>query len=199
MKEIRRTGQESNFDVDRRNIVVQKVENSGSLGSLLGSGGLSNLYQEIFGAAPYFEKFTEEDVKSIFEEYILDGLLFVAQDGNDVVGFGAALPMQSVPAIENILQNSGIDTDNSWYMADLGVSEKTRKQGVGRQLVQNRINAIPENALIVMRTSVDNVASQALYKSLGFVQIENAYQEVEQARVDGTTATDKRLFLMRRK
>jgi len=50
-----------------------------------------------------------------------------------------------------------------------------------------------------MRTSVENIASQKLYKSLGFTQLDNTYQEVEQARVDGTTTTDKRLFLMRKK
>lgn len=180
-------------------IEIRQITDLDSLLSLLSSGGLSSLYQDIFGKAPYFEKFTDEDVRAIFEEYIQKGLLFIACEEDSAKGFGAALPMNMVPEIEDILNEANVDTLGSWYMADLGVNEELRHQGVGKRLVQSRINAIPDGALIVMRTSIDNVASQTLYRSLGFTQAEGAYQEVEQARVDGTKTTDKRLFLMRQK
>ncbi|MTJ55942.1 hypothetical protein FJR38_26425 [Anabaena sp. UHCC 0253] len=39
--------------------------------------GLIELYQDIFSEAPYFEKFSEEHVKSIFCNYFNNGSLFL--------------------------------------------------------------------------------------------------------------------------
>ncbi len=84
-------------------------------------------------------------------------------------------------------------------MADLGVKPEYRSNGVARKMVSERIAAAPEGATILMRTSINNIASQTLYRSQGFQQIEGAFQEVEMPRVNGEVTSDKRLFLARSK
>lgn len=163
------------------------------------SDGLIKLYQDIFSQAPYFESFTDEKVVEIFSEYLRSGILFVARDGSSVLGFGAAVPISTVSDIESLLSDNGIDPLTSWYMADLGVKEETRRNGLGRKLVQKRIDSMPPNTTtVVMRTSVDNFRSQALYKSLGFTEMKDVHQDVGQERVGGQTAYDRRLFLAKR-
>lgn len=177
---------------ERMEYVIEQITNTETLQKALTVDGLSKLYQEIFSQAPYFEKFNDEEVGKFFREYVRDGLLFLARYGKQVVGFGAALPLSSVPQISKL---TGLDPNYTWYMADLGVREEYRRFGIARKLVENRINNIPKNNSIIMRTSVNNIPSQSLYLSLGFKKIEGIMQEVIQQRIDGSIQKDQRIFL----
>ena len=178
--------------------VVEEVTNAEQLAAALQQEGLPELYKDVFGKPPYNESFTDDEIAEIFEQYLQHGKLFLAKDTGRVIGFGASVPLVQEPVIEEILHDK-LDTSVTWYMADLGVNEEYRKNGIGKMLVQKRIDAAPDGSILVMRTSINNLASQSIYKSLGFVQVSDAYQFVEQARQDGSTATDKRLFLARAK
>lgn len=160
--------------------------------------GLIDLYKNIFSQAPYFESFTGDQVVEIFSKYLRDGILFVARDGSSIIGFGAAVPISTVRDIESLLADNDINPVTSWYMADLGIKEEARGNGLGKKLVQKRIQSMPlGTTTVVMRTSVDNYRSQALYKSLGFTALVDTHQNVEQTRIDGQTAYDRRIFLAR--
>lgn len=161
------------------------------------SKGLIPLYQETFAAYPYFESFSDEEVKSFFQEYLEKGLLYLAKNQDGVIGFGAALPLSEVPAVGEIFKDQDLDLTNAWYMADLGVKADLWKNGIGKSLVQARLNAIPKGGTIIMRTSEKNIPSQSLYTGLEFEQVEDLYEEVEQKRVDGSVQKDKRIFLVR--
>lgn len=179
---------------------VEKVDDEAQLKKLLVSEKLNDLYRECFSGPPYYEQYSDKQINDIFTEYLSDGKLFVAKAKGSVIGFGASLPLKSVPEIKTIIANrDGIDGDNCWYMADLGVRSEYRSKGIARTLVAERIKAAPDGATILMRTSVNNLASQTLYFSQGFRQIEGAYQFVEQLRTDGKSESDKRLFLAKNK
>jgi ribosomal protein S18 acetylase RimI-like enzyme len=83
-------------------------------------------------------------------------------------------------------------------MADLGVQSKHRGRGIADKLVSRRIDSMPKGATVLMRTSLQNAGSQRLYQKRGFTQIEGTIQEVSRSRVDGTTYTDKRFFLVKK-
>lgn len=175
---------------------VEPVTSKKVLQRALTQDGLTALYKDIFGKAPYFESFDESEVEDIFAEYVRDGLLYIARSsGGKVVGFGAALPMPSVPDIARIVGISQKDMDRTWYMADLGVSDELRRKGIGRNLVLARLSRLP-GANVVMRTSVNNIDSQKLYRSFGFQTIPNVSQTIERDRVvKGVPTKDKRIFM----
>ncbi|KKQ34277.1 MAG: hypothetical protein US51_C0045G0005, partial [Microgenomates group bacterium GW2011_GWA2_37_6] len=146
-------------DIETDGEVNYAIENITTEAQLEGafSDGLIKLYQDIFSQAPYFESFTNEQVIKIFSEYVKSGILFIARDGSSVIGFGAAVPISTVNDIESLLSDNNIDPATSWYMADLGVKEELRRNGLGKKLVQKRISFVPpDTTTIVMRTSVDN-------------------------------------------
>lgn len=184
---------------DGLSYVVEQVTRPKDLVSALAEGGLTNLYKEIFGKAPYFESFMDDQVKTIFDEYVRDGMLFLARsDKGEIVGFGAALPMKNVP---DVARDAGIDAgdlDRTWYMADLGVKDDARNHGLGKKLVLARLDRLSGNN-VVMRTSINNFASQSLYRSLGFQLVPGASQIVEGDRIDKSLSTkDTRLFMSKK-
>lgn len=173
---------------------IEPISSLTRLRETLQNGGLTRLYQDIFGQAPYFEKFSDQEVEDIFKEYVNDGILFLAKDTEGIIGFGASLPIDSVPEIKKIISPK-IDVDeNCWYMADLGVKSGYRRRGIGKRLV---LASTQKGSLIVMRTSINNTASQSLFRSIGYQDVPEAFQEVDQARIDGTVISDQRLFLFR--
>lgn len=179
------------------NVVVEKIDSPEKLDEALSSGNLAALYEEIFSQAPYFESFTDSDVAGFFTDYLTNGLLFLARDGRNVIGFGAAIPLANDQGVAATFERNGLDTTNVWYMADLGVNEAYRRRGIGRQLVQSRLDALNGN-LVVMRTSENNFISQSLYKSLGFQEMPGVEQYVEVPRVNEQPTKDRRIFLSRK-
>jgi len=157
------------------------------------------LYQETFADAPYFEKFSEEEVREFFEEYRQQGILYIASSDTKVIGFGAMLPLpRALPRdILDKLQTVGINVNETWYNADLGVDKDFRRKGIGTQLVKARLDAV-RGQTVVMRTSGDNKQSQSIYQSLGFEQIPGITQVVEGRRQDGRIKKDVRIFFIKK-
>ncbi|MBU0998151.1 GNAT family N-acetyltransferase [Patescibacteria group bacterium] len=175
---------------------VEQITDYDKLEIALNKQDLIQLYKDIFSKPPYYENFSDADVTSFFKKYLDGGKLFLAYDQGKVVGFGASQPIKDVPEIEKIIRDVGVDTTGIWYMADLGVDEKYRGRGIAKKLVQKRIDSAPEGNKILMRTSVDNVVSQTLYRSLGFKDVPNAFQYVPSPKKE-IQIKDKRLFLIR--
>lgn len=175
-------------------IVVEKVTKQDELNQLY-QGGLITLYQDIFSQPPYLESFTANEVQQFFDEYLQEGLLFVSRDERSVVGFGAAMPMNKVSSVVEVLRANEVNTQNMWYMADLGVAASLRRNGIGKKLVEARLQKMPQGSIAVMRTSIENLPSQTLYRSLGFETLPNVRQFVEGTRIDGESYSDERLFM----
>lgn len=192
--EIQRTG--TLTETEKGTYVIEQISSLESLKKKLEEGSLIELYKRLFSKEPYFEQFSDKEVAGYFNDYVRSGLLFLAQDGKKTVGFGAAVPLSKEIALADLGKQFGIDPESTWYMADLGVDdERFQRVGMAKQLVEARLNAMPKGTIALMRTSVDNIASLSLYRSLGFAEIKGMVQEVEGKRIDGTFKKDKRIFL----
>lgn len=158
--------------------------------------GLLQLFQDVFTDHPYYEKFEPATVKRLFISYVKDGILFLAYSQEEVIGFGAAIPLikSSIAYLQYELTS---DPDHSVYMAELGVRKDIRRHGIARQLVQARLNTFPPGTIVIMRTAQNNHASQSLYKSLGFEFHPFSYK-VTQLRQDGNESSDNRIFMFKK-
>ncbi|EKD67818.1 MAG: GCN5-related N-acetyltransferase [uncultured bacterium] len=132
-------------------------------------------------------------------QYQQEGLLYLALSKNRVIGFGAMLPLAKALPEEIVtrLKNTGLNINDTWYSADLGVNQKFRNKGIGTNLVKVRLDAV-KGKTVVMRTSIDNKNSQSIYRSLGFQQIPNLIQTVDGRRQDGSIQPDTRIFFVKK-
>lgn len=178
---------------EKGSYVIEQVNSTNQLVTALDKLDLVAAY-DVFKKAPYFEEFTEREVKDIFTGYQQKGILFLARTSEKIIGFGAAIPLSQEKIIATLAEACGIDPKEAWYMADLGVVEDRRREKIGTQLIQARLNVLPKDSTAIMRTSVNNIASQTIYRNLGFTQMDGMVQEVEQKRVDGSVWRDERIF-----
>jgi len=180
-----------------REYLIERISGPKQLESFIKNDSLFQLYQGIFSKAPYFEQFTPEEVNGFFMEYASKGILFLAEDQKNerLIGFGAVLPLRMVTDVAQIAKKKGFDVEKTWYMADLGVDEDYRREGIGKTLVLERLRSLPEVSSVLMRTSKDNWNSRSLYKSLGFERVRLMTQWVEQKRTNGEIVRDPRIFM----
>lgn len=180
---------------DKNNYLIERIITYNQLKNTLYKDGLIELYQKVFSESPYFEQFSPKEVKSFFNDYWQNGVLFIARNKDKVIGFAASIPLSSQKEIAELADKNGINPTRCWYNADLGVSKEYRRQGIGKSLAKERLRVFPSGATVIMRTSENNIAARSLNDNLGFKIIEGMIQEVKQKRVDGTVKTDKRIFL----
>lgn len=177
--------------------LVERLTDPKELARTLASGGLTALYKDIFSEAPYFESFTDEAVSNFFEEYRRDGVLLVARDPEGTIGFGAAVPLTTVPDIAEII-GAARSEDSRWYIADLGVKKQQRRKGIGKIITAATLGQIQScgGCRADLRTSINNFIALSLYRKLGFQTIGGVTQEVRGERsVPDVPETDMRIFL----
>lgn len=188
----------------KNDVVIQDNIDDKSLQWALKEWWLTNLYKELFWEAPYFEKFTDEEVEEIFNSYKNEWELYFAISNLEVTWFWASMPFNSssikdVEWLNEELESLWVDPNMTVYMADLWVSKKFQRKGIGEQLVNSRIESQPTWTIIIMRTSVDNLKSQSIYRKWNFKEL-TTKQLVEMERVDWTgKRVDERLFLITKK
>jgi len=89
-----------------------------------------------------------------------DTVLFLALDASgQALGFTQLFPTFS-----------SVSAKTAWILNDLFVSPAARKNGVARQLMQHAVEFCRTGgaAWVSLQTARDNLAAQALYRSLGF-------------------------------
>ena len=157
------------------------------------NNGLIELYQEVFSEPPYNEVFETSEVKNIFIDYLnQNGLVFIAKDQDQIIGFSAAMPIAQ-SSVKEAAQINNLP-ESSWYIADLGIINSLRRQKLGTQLIESLLQSLPKKTLAVMRTAEKNYPSQNLFSQLGFKKL-NFTQAVSQTRTDGQEQADVRIFL----
>ena len=151
--------------------------------------GLIQLYQGVFADYPYFEKFTPEEVKQIFREYLSGGgLIFILMNNQELIGFAAGTYLENC-------------SPGFFYIADLGVKKEHRRQGKGILLIQTLMSwaqeMYPNLTAFLLRTTIRNQPAINLYTKLGFSEIPNLYQEAVQTRQNGQLQSDTRIFFIK--
>ncbi len=155
-------------------------------------------YQDIFSEPPYNERFFPSEAQSILHRYLQsqENICLLAVRGRSkVVGFGIGVPAASKPDIGRDLRGL-LPVAHTYYLAELGVLESARGQGIGKMLVAQRLELIDHRKFthVVLRVSAVRNQSYDMYIDMGFDDI-GVYTEVHSRRTDGRVSTDRRLFL----
>lgn len=186
-----------------RKVEIRQIKNQEELAPYAAQVGA--LYARIFADAPYYEQFTSEEGHRYLRETAEAnyGLLFLAFDGDEVVGFGGGLPLTYYPDICEVIKGH-LNPERTFYMAELGVDYCYRNEGISHQLIDVRLkDIIPEQFdNVLVRTSVANNLTQHLYcDRRGFTIIPKVRQQVVNRKFLPGVAKpqdvpDERLFLI---
>ena len=142
----------------------------------------AELYCEVWKEDPWNEYFwVVEDVyrtavKEISEK---NGIGVFATDDTNVIGFTWAYEISKKQGVGisgntglNILFRKGVPV---YYVSELAVSAKHRRDGIGKRLSQaliQHIQAQYHSCVITLRTDIKAVPAKSLYKKLGFQEIQ---------------------------
>ncbi len=157
-------------------------------------------YQDIFAGPPYNERFYASEAMGILDSLLRapDHVTLLAVRGaTRVVAFGIGVPVTARPDIARELRGL-VPVRDAFYLAELGVQDAWRGRGLGRRLIDLRIELIDTQRYshALLRTSATKNAGYQMYLDKGFEDM-GVYMEVPSRRVDGSVATDRRLFLSR--
>ncbi|HEY9692428.1 MAG TPA: GNAT family N-acetyltransferase [Oculatellaceae cyanobacterium] len=170
---------------------------------------LISLYQEVFAEPPEYQIWSRSELESIFADYCDRGYLFVAVDGSIPVGFCAIIPFISssiwcstasdgfnsiVIDSQQLYSQLEIDAQRAWYIADLGVSSKYRRQSLATELLKV---ACSGRHPVIIRVSLCRKSAIALYKKLGFQPL-NLFQNASYKQTNGEVkAFEKMLMILK--
>ena len=145
----------------------------------------------VFSGPPYYEKYTEEELQDIFEEYQEKGYIYGAYINEECVGL-IALERGAKSDQPVKFQNEDV-----MYLADIAVLNNYRRKGLGNQLM---LYAVMQSKLLgykklYMRTLKNGSMSYGIALRIGFKQIPNTFQSVERERINGKTETMQNIFL----
>lgn len=146
---------------------------------------------KVFGEKPYEEKYTEEDFREIYDEYVSKGKIFGAYVQDKLVGIIAV----TYGAKET--QPVRFDGKKVLYLSDVAVDSEFRKRGLGTRLMAYVIATGKQEKFnnIYMRTLKEGSMSASIAKKLGFSLIEGVEQDVTTESIYGTSQTKKNIFL----
>jgi len=168
--------------------------------ALLFRANFVGAYQTVWSEPPYSERFYPSEAAGRLRSNLStnDHITLLAVRGvSQVVGFGFGVPLASRSQAAKSLRGL-VPIEHTYYLAELGVLPAWRGKGIGRQLIDLRLQLIERRRFnhVVLRTSAHKNFSYDMYLNLDFADM-GVYQEVESRRTDGSVQTDRRLFLCR--
>jgi ribosomal protein S18 acetylase RimI-like enzyme len=155
-------------------------------------------YQAIWSEPPYNERFLPDEAAGVLRravEVTENVTLLAVRESGVVVGFGIAYPVLGKSDVARDIRGL-LPVEDTFYFAELGVLEAYRDRGLGHQLVALRLELIDRQRFrhVLLRTSATRHAGYEMYRKMGFEDT-GVYMEVPSRRNDGSTRTDRRLFL----
>ena len=146
---------------------------------------------KVFSEMPYEEKYTEEDFKEIYDEYLKKGKIYGAYVDGTLRGIIA------VTYGKKDNQPVEFEDKSILYLSDVAVDSNYRKKGLGTKLMAYVIASgkLEKNDIIYMRTLKEGSMSASIAKSLGFKLIDSIEQDVTTENIYGRMQTKKNIFL----
>ena len=151
-----------------------------------------------FASEPFWEKWTEELFKEVFDNYTQNGRCFVCQRS------GAAKGLIAVTFGPKGDQPEELERDNIAWLSDIVVKREFRGQGIGTRLQNFMMDYLRESCkpdMVYLRTNLKGSMSEGLARKTGFEVIKDQSGEpitqdcfFERTR-DNIPATDTRKFL----
>ena len=149
------------------NLKYIQVTDVGVLSDYFEKNGLYDLYDICFSVAPYFEDIPFDTVRSSFEQFRSEGVLFLCIDDEAIVGFCGAIPLPCQKDVYGIVKDHIIDADKYWYHSEIGTHPEYRGKGIATTLLKNVLEKVTSQ-YVVMRTNESNEGSMALHRKFGF-------------------------------
>ena len=162
------------------------------------SGSFAGAYQDIFSEPPYNERFFPSEAQGMLKSYLEtpDNIVLLAVTGRyRVVGFSIGIPLETRPDVSRQLRGL-VMARHTFYFAELGVLSGSRRAGIGKELVDTRMDLVDSQRFssVVLRTSALRNETYEMYMARGFDDM-GVYMEVPARRLNGRVTTDRRLFL----
>ena len=140
--------------------------------------GFIKVYREAFAGHPYYEEYTVDQARAVWDEHFQHGRIILAKHGGKVIGLGCSVALSKAPQdVQDFLADMKVKgylpddftPDAAWYMSELAVSEEYRNQGIAYELVRHRLIDVSHgrSAYYVMRTDSMESNSMHLYLRVG--------------------------------
>lgn len=159
--------------------------------------GFIGAYQTVFADPPYEERLYPSEADAIYQQLTRapDHITLIAAHGSKVVGFAIAVPVRYKKPVARSLAGL-VPLYHTMYLAELGVLESYRRQGLGGRLIQRRFALIDRDRYshVVTRVPASRSVAFERYQGLGMEDM-GVYMEVASRRVSGAIRTDRRLIL----
>ncbi len=159
--------------------------------------GFAAVYKGAFGGPPYFETYTDEQIREDVWNPHIPECVIVAEK-SEVVGLACchAILAPTEPGIRSFLlmQELPFDPREGIYMSELAVRTEERQQGLGKSLIHARFRWAKGQGFrfYLLRTAASGSNSQRLYERLGARRA--AF--MQNVAHDGiATASTERIFL----
>ncbi|WP_165554460.1 GNAT family N-acetyltransferase [Kribbella capetownensis] len=105
-------------------------------------------------------------------------LTVIAELDKTPVGYCVSLPISTYGKLDGLLGELEIDPATTEYLAELGVDETVRRQGIASRLLEHVHEGLPSATMTVLiRTLTDNHPAIDFYRRQGYEVIENVKQE----------------------
>ena len=134
--------------------------------------GFAAVYKEAFGGPPYFEMYTDEQIREdVWIPHIPECV--IVAERTEVIGLACchAIVAPTEPNIRAFLltQNLPFDPREGIYMSELAVRTEERQQGLGEALIHARFRWAKERGsrFYLLRTAASGSNSKRLYERLG--------------------------------
>jgi ribosomal protein S18 acetylase RimI-like enzyme len=162
-----------------------------------------HLYHKIYAAAPFWEKFTNQEIDFLYQQYTdpRSILCFVIDNKLDdkLIGFSAAIPLSLADEELKKLLNGNVNISKTFQNTEIAVDPSYRNKGIGSALVDIRLEKIKQRGYkyVLMRTTKDGSMSEGLYLKRGFQRLPVSQQVYQARTLSSISEFDERIFYLK--
>jgi maltose O-acetyltransferase len=118
----------------------------------------------------YFEIWKDE--LTITKDYIKDNIVFVAESGNQLVGF------YSIVVVQNDFMAGNVMVKKGFWLEHLFIKPSFQNKGIGQILMEHALNYCEENWIDELKIFVDPHAT-GFYEKMGAKFMEHSASSIE--------------------
>lgn len=147
---------------------IRQIETDIDLSAAFDSG-LIEVFQQCFALPPYYQYHSNNDIREYFEEYRVEGILYLSWRTQEVVGFTASLPLIKASIFKAGMILQGIpgsfgaeflrDRSNIWQIIEVKTGDSVIAQQNDRayEIRLACLKAVPgDESRKVLQTNLDN-------------------------------------------
>ena len=157
-------------------------------------------FQDVWSEPPYNQRVYPSEAEGTLLSYLRTPdhiTLLVVRGATQVVGFAIGVPAASRPDVVREVRGL-VPVADTFFLAELGILESWRGNGIGRQLIDLRASLIDRHRYnqALLRVSTAKNLLYELYRGLGYEDV-GLHTEVAAPRIDGSVTTDRRVYLFK--